>query len=121
MKKIEKKVFNSIEEIITDKYFIQFVKDYMSEVRNSYMGRPKAPVGMKYKKGAYEQLRNDGNFNPSYFIKNIGDIWMKKSNLNSLQRNLILNVCNLALRKTLLEYQKELELKNKLKTKNNEK
>ena len=120
MKKTQKKAFNSIEEIITDDYFILFLKDYMNEVRNSYANRPKAPSGMRYKKGAYDQLRNEGNFNSSYFIKNINDIWMKKSSLNMMQRNLILNVCNFALKKTFLEYQKQYELKNNLKIKENE-
>ena len=120
MKKTEKKTFNSIEEIITDDYFIQFVKECLGEVRDSYKNRPEAPAGMRYKKGAYDQLQNEGNFNSSYFIKNISNIWMKKSSLNMLQRNLISNVCNFALKKTFLEYQKQYELKNKIKTKKNE-
>jgi hypothetical protein len=102
----ELKKFKTEQEIITDDYFIQFVRENIEEMHKSYRNRKPAPVGMRYKKGAFEQLESEGNFNSYFFISNIIDIWNKKSNLNSLQRNMILNVCTTAFRKTLIEYQK---------------
>ena len=99
------KVFNSINEIITDEYFFDFAKKNLYEVLKKRRDRPSPPQGMHYKRDWYDRMSDAGNLNITFFLTHIESIWLKKSNLNSEFRNIIQFVCDNAYIQTVSAYE----------------
>jgi len=100
------KKFNSSDEIIKDPHFIDFVSKNINELRTQRIKRPEPKPGFYYKRDWYDRMIESGNMKSSYFIKNIEDIWSKKSTLSSEIRGVILYVCNKSFHETLVLYAK---------------
>jgi hypothetical protein len=96
--------FKSISEIVNDHIFMGFVQTSVSELIKNRYNRPAAPKGKKYKRDWYDRMSEQGNVNYVFFIKNIENIWLKKSSLSSQERYIIQYVCDKCLTQTLLEY-----------------
>jgi hypothetical protein len=98
--------FNTIEEVITNSFFIQCVKDSIKSMIEKCIARPKPKPGYYYKKDWYERMSEQNILNADFFIKSIPAIWCKKSTLSSEIREVILTVCNKALIETIDQYNK---------------
>lgn len=94
-------------EIIKDPYFIEFVKDGISELRKNRNERPEPKQGFRYKRDWYDRMTQYSIFNTDYFIQNIESIWLKKSSLSSEIRHVIQYVCDKALDKTIELYSRQ--------------
>lgn len=99
--------FKSNAEIISDPYFIDFVKSNISELVKERNNRKEPKQGFRYKRDWYDRLKDIGDFNADYFLENIGDIWDGISPMSSQNRSVIESVCNRALRQTLKVYSTE--------------
>jgi hypothetical protein len=99
--------FNTIDEIIQDSYFNQFVRDYLAELLYNRRNRPAPKQGFYYKRDWYDIMSENGSLYSEYFIKHISSIWLKQSSLSSGISNIILLVCNKAVQKTLAVYSKQ--------------
>ena len=75
--KIRLKSFNSIDEVVSDEFFVDRVKHHLGEVLKQRLKRPEAPVGYHYKKDGLDILMNESNANHVYFINNFPDIYAK--------------------------------------------
>ena len=102
--KIRLKSFNSIDEVVSDEFFVDRVKHHLSVVLKKRRERQEPPVGYHYKKDGLDMLINDGLCNYVYFIKNFPDIYAKVSNISSARRDVIIFVCNNAIKETLEHY-----------------
>jgi hypothetical protein len=109
--------FNSIEEIIADPYFNQFVKENIDQIIKSRCIRPIPKPGYYYKRDWYDRMTSKYYFNSYFFIENIENIWLKRSALSSEIRHVIRFVCDKSLQQTLLEYMKQVEHKTIRNTK----
>ena len=107
-----KKEFKTIDELISDPNFIQFVDKNINELRKNRNKRPDAKPGFHYKRDWYDRMIDDRSLNSPYFIRNIESIWNKKSSLSSEIRNVILFVCGRSLQETFLEYSKQVDSEN---------
>jgi len=96
------KTFNNLDEFIQDEYFNLFLHREINEVLNKRRFRELPPVGFRYKRDWYDRFGDE--FDIDFCLKNIKDIWLRKSSLNSETRNIILYVCENARIKTLLKY-----------------
>lgn len=99
--------FNSISEIVKDRIFIGYVEENISELRKNRYKRPEPKPGFHYKRDWYDRMSSEGNVNFGFFIKNIENIWLKKSSLSRQERSVIQYVCDKSLQQTLLEYSKQ--------------
>ena len=96
------KQFKSFDELATDPVFINKVGNQLYEVRQKRVMRPAPKAGMRYKRDWYDQM--NGTLNAAHFISEIEAIWMQKSSLPAIERNVIKYVCDLAFRETLEYY-----------------
>lgn len=94
----------NISDLIKDSVFIEFVKKNLTELLSNRRTRPESKLGYRYKRDWYDKMC--GMLTSDFFIDNIGDIWLKKSGLNSEFRGVIKYVCDKALSETLLNKQK---------------
>ena len=99
--------FNSIGEIVKDPYFIDYVEQNLSELRKNRNKRPEPKPGYHYKRDWYDRMSSEGHVNSGFFIKNIENIWLKKSSLSSQERHVIQFVCDKSFQQTLIEYSKQ--------------
>jgi hypothetical protein len=99
--------FNSISEIIRDPCFIDFVNKNVYELRMNRHKRPEPKPGYHYKRDWYDRMSDGVDVNARFFLKNIENIWLKKSLLSSEIRAVIQYVCDKSLQQTLLEYAKK--------------
>lgn len=90
------KEFKTVEEIVNDLDFQNYVKSEFTKFVEKRKNRVDAPDGMKYRRDWYDRMSDAGILSADYFIKNIGLIWEHKSNLNSEFRNIIKYVCGIA-------------------------
>ena len=95
--KIRLKSFNSIDEVVSDEFFVDRVKHHLSDVLKKRRERQEPPVGYYYKKDGLDMLINDGVCNYVYFINNFPDIYAKVSSISSARRDVISFVCNNAI------------------------
>lgn len=105
---IEYKKFNSITEIVEDKYFRNFVAEVIDEIRMERNKRPAAKPGYKYKRDWYDRMTEQGCFNSSFFIEHAAPVWAKISNLSGEFCKIVKLVINEAFRRTVAEYNKML-------------
>lgn len=86
-----------LNEIIEDTLFHEKVKRFLRNATETRLSRPEPKPGFRYKRDWYDRMLEKKELNATFFIKNIGAIWIKESKLNSESRNIILYVCNQAL------------------------
>lgn len=94
--------FETLQDIFKDKQFRKFLKAEMAKYTSARKVLP--PEGMKYKRTAFDTLNDAGQFTASYFIAQLPDIVIKKSNLSGSIRQLIENVMNESIRLTYRHY-----------------
>ena len=99
--------FDSIADLLNDRYFIEMVQDQIREIKKRRNLRPLPKRGMRYKRDWYDRMFEGNMINANYFIKNIEAIWNKKSLLSSEIRNIINYYCDKALKETFKHYAKE--------------
>lgn len=83
-----------ISDVIENPEFATLVKKNLHELVMSRLNRPNAKAGFRYKRDWYDRMHSDCVLTSEFFIKHIGDIWVKKSNLNSEFRGIIKLVCD---------------------------
>jgi len=98
------KKYETIEELIADPLFQKNVDKSLSELISQLKRRPEPKPGYHYKRDWYDRMYSENALNSLFFLKNIQQIWAKKSNLNSEYRAIIQHVCDIALHRTLREY-----------------
>lgn len=99
------KVGSSLEEILNDEYFKSEVDRIIAKIRANRLRRPSPKPGMRYRRDFYDRLNDEGKFNTEFFLKNIGDIWLKKSNLSRDFRETISHICDVAISNTIKHYE----------------
>ena len=87
-----------ISDIVKNEVFIKAVKTKLHEVIVKRNNKPALQANERYKRDWYDRLSDKGEVTAEFFIKHIPDIWNKKSDLNSEARQIILYVCNQAVR-----------------------
>ncbi|HUW07838.1 MAG TPA: hypothetical protein VMW01_16450 [Williamwhitmania sp.] len=105
-KKVKPHRFNSVGEIISDPIFIGMVEQKVKELKTGRLSRPAPKPGFYYKRDWYDRMQDEGNVTSTFFLTNIESIWAKKSSLSSEVRSIVQQVCERALRETLLAYHK---------------
>ena len=98
------KTFSTLQEILEDEQFKKFAAEEIEKIR---LKRSKPPrPGFRWKRGAYEQMREKCHFNADFMIANYPDIVTKKSNLSVATRSLIDSIMLEAVKKTYRFYTK---------------
>ena len=100
---------NQETRVVEDSYFIQYVKEEITALRIQRNERPEPKKGFKYKRDWYDRMTDEGVLNADFFLQEIEPIVIKKSNLCSLYRDIIYNVCRNAYIKMELKYKEERE------------
>jgi len=85
----------TLAEIIKDYDFQNLVREHLNELVAKRRMRPEPPEGKRYKRDWFD--RQERVLTVGDCLMHIGDIWSKKSNLNSETRGVIQHICNLAL------------------------
>ena len=96
--------FKTIDEIINDYYFIDFVYETLDKLRKDRLDRKSPLAGFHYIRDWFDRMSDLHMVKASFFIKNIKSIWNKESQLSSEVRQVIKYVCDNALIKTLEIY-----------------
>lgn len=104
--------FNSIDEIVSDSYFNEHLRNGIYELKKLRYNRPEPKPGFYYKRDWFDRMNDIGGLNKEFFIKHIGDIWSKRSHLSSEMRDVIRITCDKAFRETLLSYSKQYKTEN---------
>jgi hypothetical protein len=110
------KKFSTIKEMVGDVYFRSFLDLEISKIKNQRLKRPAPANGLKYKRDWFDRLTESGNFSTEFFIHNIESVWNKTSLLNSETRQILILVCDSAIRQTLDYYAKIKTIKEQAKT-----
>lgn len=95
---MEKEKFN-VSEVLKSNEYIAIVADEIDFIKQQRKLRPQAPQGKRYVRDWYDRMVEQSLFNSHFFISNIIDIWLKKSNLSSEFRKVINVVCTTAMQK----------------------
>lgn len=93
-----------IKDIIVSDDFAAIVCENIDQLHRQRKLRPQPKQGFYYKRDWYDIFTEESILNATYFISNIHDILLKKSNLPSLKRNVILSVCNKSLNEYVAKY-----------------
>ena len=88
--------------IHTDPYFLQALEESMAQIENNR--RIQRQSGKLYKRDWYDRMSELGKVNAAFFIQQIEDVWKGTSELSSEMRNVILFICDGAIRKAMLKY-----------------
>ena len=96
------KIFKTFNELTEDKIFIDAVTKNLIKLIQERSSRKPAPKGMRYKRDWYDKFGH--KLDLVFCLQNIEAIWMKKSNLPSLERQVIQYVCDKAYRETMQKY-----------------
>ena len=99
---VRTKTFSTLQEILNDEQFEIFAKDEIKRIRFERSVQP--PVGYKWSRGAYDQMREQSTFNFRYMKAEYPAIVLKQSNLSSGIRSLIEWVMMAAVQKTYQFY-----------------
>lgn len=102
------KKFETIGDMISNEYFLDELEAQIRTIRTRRQTRPALTPGYHYKKDCVDTMLSEGTLKSECFCAHIGSILVKKSNLPSAQRNVIHDVCVLAMAKT---FEKHPELK----------
>jgi hypothetical protein len=86
----------TLAEIIQDFDFQDLVRKHLNELVAKRRMRPEPPEGKRYERDWYDRMGRS-SLTVGDCLMHIGDIWSKKSNLNSETRGVIQHICNLAL------------------------
>lgn len=94
--------FETLQDIFEDVQFKTFLNAQMDKYNSARKVLPSK--GMKYKRTAFDNLKEAGQFTQTYFVAQFPGIVMKKSNLSANIRNLIENIMNESIRLTYRHY-----------------
>lgn len=86
----------TINEIVSDPDFRQFVSKRLKDYIKARHERPKPKDGFYYRRDGFDTLDAKGCISTDYFVKNITDIWLQKSDISSNERGMIAYICNMA-------------------------
>lgn len=103
----------NLNEIIATDEFIAILSSNISDLHRQRRLRPQPKAGYYYKRDWYDLMSEQSVLDADYFLKHIVDIWMKKSNLSSVFRNVILAVCNKSLREYLIKESEKVKEESK--------
>jgi hypothetical protein len=95
------KELKTVDEIVNDLDFKNYVETELQELIKKRINRPEPKEGYRYKRDWYDRMNSEGILNADFFIKNIKSVWERKSSFSSEFRNIIQYVCETALQKTL--------------------
>lgn len=104
-KQVDATGFDDTRKVTDDPIFIKFVTENVEALIDHRVNRPKPKKGMYYKRTWYDKLDDLDGVSSTFFLANINDIWLKKSNLSSDIRAGILSICNHSVIQTLQFYQ----------------
>lgn len=110
-KKLKNQAIDLERKVIDDPVFRDFVKQVVREILDARSSRPVPKQGFHYKRDWSDKMDDKNEMSSDFFLANINDIWLKKSNLSSDSRSVIKEVCGVALGKTLEHYHKPVEEK----------
>lgn len=96
----------TINDVLRDDLFKIEVSKALRFIVEKRRSRPAAKEGFRYKRDWYHRMFAKNQLTERFFLENIGDIWLKKSNLNSETRGIIKYVCQMA----LIKWQKAKDL-----------
>lgn len=99
------KTFETIAELVQDTQFVDSITKSIDGYRTQRLNRPEPKPGYRYKRDWFDRMRDDGQLNTDYFIRNIEAVWNHKSNLPSVIRKVIDSTCTKALYDTHQFYQ----------------
>lgn len=94
-------VERTIDDIVKDDFFISRIKHHLDILKRGRRNRPDPKPGYRYKMDWYDRMTDKGTCTATYFVNNIGAIWVGKSQLSSEPRQIIEFICREALRDTL--------------------
>lgn len=114
-KKLKQTEFDDTRRVVDDPIFIRIVTEKVEALKQGRLNRPVPQPGYHYKRNWYDKLADLDGCNAEFFLNNINDIWLKKSNLSSEIRGVILEVCNQAVVRTMQEYHSQGEKKADIK------
>jgi hypothetical protein len=102
--KIYLKEFNSIEDVLEKEYDnLRNKIDKIIDTISADRAKRIAPIGMRYKRDAIDQMIDRGQFYPKFFLDNIKWIHYKKSNLSSVIRDVITRISYSAIDRVINE------------------
>jgi hypothetical protein len=107
--KPEETVINP-EDVVADDLFKEYVKNNLEAYLKPRLSRPAPGEGLKYRRDWYDRIGPE-TLTPEFFIAHISDVWNMKSNLHRELREIILYICNNALKQTLIDYQTQNQTK----------
>lgn len=110
------KKFSTIKEVVGDAHFRTFLDLEITKIKNQRLKRPSPPNGLKYKRDWFDRLTESGNFSVEFFMHNIESVWNKTSSLKSETRQVLIIICDAAIRQTLSYYSGMKAIKEPAKT-----
>lgn len=102
---MEKEDYKISDVLISDDY-AAFVCEEIDEIHRQRKLRPHPPQGKRYLRDWYDRMSEQSVLHSTFFISNITDIWLKKSNLSAEFRNVVNYVCTNALSKYIAKQKK---------------
>lgn len=92
--------FKTVDEVVGDLVFVESIRQQINTFVANRIARPEPLPGYHYKRDWYDRYSAD--FNLKYFLENIRPIWGKTSPLSSEWRNIILFICDKALKQAIV-------------------
>jgi len=103
------KVFETIDQLLLDVECKNYTSKLISEIKRNRSIRPLPPPGMRYVRGAYEQLAESNRLTSDFMLAEYPALVAKKSILSSTIRLFIGEVISKSLQKTYNHYRITLE------------
>jgi hypothetical protein len=85
--------FETVDELLKDKFFITSVTAQIAQMRIEIETRPQLAPEKRYKSNWASRMMNENRLTAKFFLENIGSIWANMSKLSREQREIIKVVC----------------------------
>lgn len=108
--------FETIDELLKDKFFLTSLHAQITQMRIEIESRPELAPEKRYKSNWASRMMNENRLTADFFLENIGAIWANSSKLSREQREIIKVVCLNAHNTAITQHnQKFIEALNKPK------
>lgn len=97
----------SLKEIIEDQRYQTLLYNKIEKLKELRSTRPFPEKGRKYRRDVIDTIEEKYQMNHTFFLDNIGGIWMKVSKLEARVREFIKTVCEEVLEEWLIKYQEK--------------
>jgi hypothetical protein len=102
---MENKIFTKLEDVFEDGYFRNQLLIEIENIQFKRKHRSLLKPGYRYRRDEIDRMIESDHMNFWYFIENLQDLYNKTSKIGSNERQIMMFVSGICIKRTILAYQ----------------